>query len=186
MITENVRLIANENVYEPREDSYLLAEAVEQKAFGKVLDLGTGSGLQGIVAAKKGCETTFVDIDENALAFARQNAELNKVSGNFIKSDLFSGIKEKFNTIIFNPPYLPSSPLNEKIDRIYALDGGIKGREIIDKFISQYSKFVLPEHTILMIESSLNFYKDDIEKLNAKEVGKTHMFFEDIVVLEFK
>ncbi|MFI5412372.1 MAG: HemK2/MTQ2 family protein methyltransferase [Candidatus Micrarchaeales archaeon] len=186
MKADQLHLVFHEKIYEPREDSYLLAKAVEEKAFGKVLDLGTGSGIQGITAALKGCEVTFADIDENAISCARNNAKLNKVKGNFVVSDLFSNINEKFNTIIFNPPYLPSSPLKNKRDIVYYLDGGVNGRETIDRFLAEYKKYLLPKHKVLLVESSLNSFEQDVKELKAKAVGKAHIFFEDIVVLEFE
>lgn len=178
-----------ESVYNPAEDSYLLAEAVEEQAFGKVLDLGCGSGIQGITAALKGCEVTFADISEKALECARANAGLNNIKGEFIKSDLFSEINMKYNTIIFNPPYLYSKPIKKlkETDRLDAnLDGGIKGRELIDKFIKYYTNYVDEEYIILMIESSLNDYENDVEKLNGKIVKEKNLFFEKLAVIKFE
>ncbi|MEM0106736.1 MAG: methyltransferase [Candidatus Micrarchaeaceae archaeon] len=172
--------------YYPREDSELLQKAIEKFAFGKALDLGTGSGILGIAAAKRGCKVTFADIDKKAIEEAKKNAKLNNVKGAFIVSDLFSNISGKFNTIIFNPPYLYSKPIKElKEKRIYALDGGIKGREVINRFINEYIKHVEKEHIVLMLESSLNEYNKDILKLNAKVVESLDLFFEKLVVLKF-
>ena len=173
------------DVYEPLEDSVLLAKAVEKHAFGKFLDLGTGSGLQGIVAAKSGCSVTFADIDEKAIACAKANAASNSVGGEFIISDLFDNIQGKFNTIAFNPPYLPSAPIMGLQQREYALDGGKAGRELIDHFLETYGKHVEKEHIVLLVESSLNGYEEDAAALNAK-VTKTHFSFEDIAVLAFR
>ena len=174
------------DTYEPLEDSYLLAEIAGKKAFGKVLDMGTGSGIQGITAARNGCEVTFADIDRNAIRCARLNAEMSKIKGEFVVTDLFEKIDGRFNTIIFNPPYVTSDRLH-KLTRInQALDGGFEGREVIDRFLESYRDYVLPRHTVLMVESSQNSYEKDAKRLNAKVVGKTHLFFEDIVVLEFQ
>jgi release factor glutamine methyltransferase len=170
-----------EGTYEPREDSYLLAKAVEKYAFGKVLDLGTGSGIQGITAALKGCKVTFSDINPIALKCARNNAKLNGVGGDFIRSDLFSELDSKFNTIIFNPPYLESKEFRD-----IALDGGKKGRELIDRFLKGYKKYLLKDHLVLLLESSINGYRSDVRKLKAEIVGKGHYFFEDLVVLLFE
>ena len=94
--------------YEPREDSELLAKYVKKFAFGNVLDMGTGSGIQAITAAKKKSVKSVVaaDIQEEVIENNKNNIKNKKIK--FIVSDLFSNIKnKKFDTIIFNPPYLP-------------------------------------------------------------------------------
>lgn len=170
-----------ENVYEPADDSFLLERAVQRYSFGRTLDLGTGSGIQGIAAAKRGCSVTFSDISEEALETARLNAKSNGVNGNFVLSDLFRGIPERFNTIIFNPPYLPSKSV-----RVSYLDGGRDGREVIDRFLDEYRNHLLAEHVVLLLESSLNGYEKDVVRLNAEVVERKHIFFEDLVVLKFE
>jgi release factor glutamine methyltransferase len=169
---------AHEGVYYPREDSNLLAKVVETRARGKVLDLGTGSGIQGITAALKGCNVTFADIDENAIAAARENAGLNKVKGIFVVSDIFSNISGSFDTIIFNPPYLPSEKIKER-----ALDGGEEGRELIERFLLSYKRHLNPKGLVLMLESSFSGYQKEVDA-GAKVLAKGHYFFEDLVVLE--
>ena len=142
--------------------------------------MGAGTGIQGITAALKGCDVTFSDIDTKAIECSRYNAAANGVEGNFIVSDLFSNVKERFNTIIFNPPYLISSEYKNT-----ALDGGTNGREIIDRFIQTYKDHVLPKHIVLLVESSFNSYEKNVKTLKAKVVAKEHYFFEDVVLLSF-
>jgi release factor glutamine methyltransferase len=175
---ENVAIREFEGVYRPREDSNLLAGVVREHARGDVLDLGAGSGLQGITAAQKGCRVTFADIDGKALDAARRNAELNHVEGSFVVSDIFSGITGRFDTIIFNPPYLPSEEIREK-----ALDGGKDGRELIERFLSSYKEHLKPGGIALLVESTFSGYQKEVEN-GAKVMAKSHYFFEDLVVLE--
>lgn len=177
---DEVKIRSCNGVYEPREDSYLLADAVERYAHGNVLDMGTGTGIQGITAAKKGCNVTFVDIDENALECARNNAVLNNVGGKFAKSDMFGNVNGRFDTIIFNPPYVPSSHV-----KYVALDGGKGGREVIDRFINSYANHRSEDGKVLLLESSLNGYEEDIRRLGAEVISKGHYFFEDLLVLLF-
>lgn len=180
MDLDKIRISACDGVYSPREDSYMLAESVARYSFGKTLDLGTGTGLQGIVAAMNGCEVTFADIDTKALGCANSNAIANGVDGEFVLTDLFDNIRGKFNTIIFNPPYLPS-----KGKRHIALDGGKSGRELIERFLDTFNEHLLERHAVLLVESSFNNYENDVKRLGAKIVAKTHYFFEDLVVLLF-
>ncbi len=185
MIADEIKISASGNVYSPREDSHLLAGAVERYAFGRVLDMGTGSGIQGIVAAKLGCDVTFADISKDAVRQARANASANGVQGRFIETDLFSSISSRFNTIIFNPPYLHSAPTkNGIVDR--SLDGGIKGRELIDRFLSRFREHVEDDHIVLLLESSLNDYQQDVKRLNANIAGSERLFFEELAVLAFR
>lgn len=180
---KDLTLGVEDPVYMPAEDSELLAAAVQEHAFGKTLDLGTGSGLQGIVAAKKGCQVTFADADDAALQCAWSNALRNGVNGEFVRSDMFGSIRGKFNTIIFNPPYVPVDR-GEKHD--IAVDGGAGGRVLIDRFLAQYKNYVLFDHAVLLVESSLNDYERELRAGSAEVVGKMHRFFEDIVVLKLK
>jgi len=121
------------DVYSPREDSFLLEKAVKENAFGTVLDLGTGSGIQAITAAKnpKVEKVVAADINPAALKTAKENALAQCVSEKirFAKSDLFSALgEEKFDCILFNPPYLPVSEDENAGD--IALESGESGREV--------------------------------------------------------
>jgi len=187
-VRKGIKITECHEVYRPREDSELLAEAVEGLATGKVLDVGTGTGIQGIIAAKKGCNVTFSDVSIHAIRCARENAMQNDVEGTFIVSDLFDSIKGKFDTIIFNPPYLESARLSsEGTDYVkLATDGGENGRELIDRFISGSFAHLSENGRVIMIESNINNYEQDIQRLGAKLLGRKHMFFEDIVVISYK
>ncbi|MGC8568178.1 MAG: HemK2/MTQ2 family protein methyltransferase [Candidatus Micrarchaeia archaeon] len=178
---QDIKIKSCPGVYYPAEDSWLLAKQVRKYAFGRVLDMGTGSGIQGIIAAKKGCEVDFADKSQAAMECASSNASMNHVHGRFILTDLFKNIHDKYNTIIFNPPYLP----NEKVAKPdLSLDGGAGGRELISKFIKAYPAHILQQNIILLVESSFNNYEKDASLLNAK-IEKEHYFFEDIAVLIF-
>jgi release factor glutamine methyltransferase len=72
-----------------------------------VLDMGTGSGVNAILAAKRGARVVAVDINPHALEAARDNARRNNVAGlvEVRYSDVFSAVEEQFDLIIFDPPY---------------------------------------------------------------------------------
>ncbi|HIH39573.1 TPA: methyltransferase, partial [Candidatus Woesearchaeota archaeon] len=98
-------------IYEPAEDSHLLSEFVKKLAFGKVLDVGTGSGIQAFEAAKlkKVRSVLAADISDEVIRHLKNKINKKELNSKIkiINSDLFSDIKGRFDTIIFNPPYLP-------------------------------------------------------------------------------
>ncbi|MBI3034624.1 methyltransferase [Candidatus Woesearchaeota archaeon] len=140
-------------VYAPAEDSFLILEAVREHASGKVLEIGTGSGLLSIEAAKmRGVSSvTATDISSEALAAAKKSAgKIPKIS--FIHSDLFDRIPlKKYKTIIFNPPYLPQD--RGISDR--SIYGGKKGFEIIGQFLGKCNSYLSRDGKILLVFSSL-------------------------------
>lgn len=103
----------NENVLIPRfETEELVQKTIEyiKKVFNKkvnILDIGTGSGCIAITLKKEiDCNVTAVDISTKALDVARENANSNNVSIEFIESNIFENINNKFDVIISNPPYI--------------------------------------------------------------------------------
>ena len=89
--------------------SHLLGEAVlaEVREGDRVLDMGTGSGVNAILAASKSVEVVAVDINPHALDAARANAERNEVADRVTvrHSDVFSDVDGAFDLIIFDPPF---------------------------------------------------------------------------------
>src|SRR3989344_4358048 len=145
-------------VYEPREDSFLILHQIRRFAKGNVLDMGTGSGILAIEAAKYADRVIAADINKDALEFAKEQARANGViNTKFVLSDLFSYFEQhpvKFDLIIFNPPYLPED-VNEEDDIKLCTTGGRKGYEILERFFSQASKYLESSGKILFLFSSL-------------------------------
>ncbi len=86
----------------------LLAETMETFPGDRVLDLGCGYGVLGIVAKKifDDAEVVLSDVNERALELSRMNAEMNNVDVQIVKSNLFESLDEEFNVIISNPPFV--------------------------------------------------------------------------------
>lgn len=88
-----------------------------------LLDMGTGSGILGILAAKQGAQVIAVDINPEAVATARRNASENGVADRFaaVHGDLFCQIPPEkiFDVIVFNPPFYPRAAANDE-DRAWA------------------------------------------------------------------
>ncbi|HWC31657.1 MAG TPA: methyltransferase [Actinomycetota bacterium] len=89
--------------------SHLLGEAVlaEVRPGERVLDMGTGSGVNAVLAASKGARVVAVDINPHAVQAARDNAQRNDVSHliDARQSDVFSAVDEVFDLIVFDPPF---------------------------------------------------------------------------------
>ena len=72
---------------------------------GRVIDLGTGTGRLAIGAALMGAEAVVgVDVDAQALALAKENAEIAKVRVEWVESDI-EKVSGRFGAVIMNPPY---------------------------------------------------------------------------------
>lgn len=174
-------------VYEPQEDSFLLETQVKKYALGRVLDLGTGLGIQALAAAGNKSVREVIAVDINSDAVNRFQEEIGQKKLKKIKvivSDLFSNVKGKFDIIIFNPPYLPQDKGIEDA----ALYGGKKGWEISARFFRQTANFLALKGKILFLFSSLTF-KTKIDEmihqhlLEAQELVKERLpFFEELYV----
>jgi release factor glutamine methyltransferase len=73
----------------------------------RVLDMGTGSGVSALLAARAGGEVVAVDINAEAVACAQANAERNGLAERIVlvHGDLFDGVEGDFDVIIFDPPF---------------------------------------------------------------------------------
>ncbi len=197
-----LRLTTRPNVYEPREDSFLLAQTAQEHARGLVLDLGCGSGIAGIAAAKNPsmAQVVSADVSIEAIELAKANAQANGTLAKtiFVRSNLFSALPQRFDTILFNPPYLPRE--KESQTKIApplrnALEGGETGRAVLDRFLSQAKAHLTPNGQLFLISSSLSSSKSDgsgnketLEKLaregfEGKILAQQRFFFEELVVI---
>lgn len=147
------KINVNKNVLIPRfETEELVFKTINliKKIFNeniKILDIGTGSGCISIALKKEipGLDITAVDISEDALVVAKNNALENNCEINFIKSDLFSNIDDKYDLIISNPPYISYDEQimdivkkNEPHLALYAKNNGLYFYEEIIKNSSNY------------------------------------------------
>lgn len=138
----------------PRQDTEGLVEEVLKyiKPGGKVLDMCTGSGCIAVSIAKyaKNVQVSASDISVKALEIARENAVANDVSVNFIESDMFQQITEKYDMIISNPPYIKSQVVATLMPEVrdyephLALDGKEDGLYFYRKLAKEAGKFLTP------------------------------------------
>ncbi|MFH1132871.1 MAG: HemK2/MTQ2 family protein methyltransferase [Nanoarchaeota archaeon] len=164
-----------DSVYEPAEDSWLMENAVRLFAKGYVLDMGTGSGILAAAAAERATKVVGADINPEAVTEAKETYPHII----FKQSDLFSAFPgEKFDTIIFNPPYLPT---NEEDPEDIALNGGKDGDEVLLHFLKEAPEHLELAGCILFLTSSLT-RMDRIEELlkgfKHEVVGQQKVAFE--------
>lgn len=106
----------NESVLIPRQDTeFVVEKALEYIGEDSaVLDLCTGSGCIAVtVALEKNITPTAVDIDEGALNVAKENAQNLSASVNFIQSDMFENIQDRYDVVISNPPYISAEDMEK-------------------------------------------------------------------------
>ncbi|WP_258083205.1 HemK2/MTQ2 family protein methyltransferase [Thermococcus thermotolerans] len=181
-----IKLRLHPQVYEPAEDTFLLAENLAIREGDTALDVGTGTGLIALLMARKARFVLGVDINPLAVELARENAELNGIQNvEFRLSDLFENVSGKFDVITFNAPYLPGEP-EEPID--LALVGGKTGREVLDRFIQEVPEYLKPCGIVQIVQSSITGVDETLKQLEkaglrGKIVARRHVFFEDIVLI---
>lgn len=147
----------------PRPETELVVVALLDHAKGRpptaptaVADVGTGSGILAVCAAKHlpGCRVTAIDISPAALAVAAQNAADHGVSAQvaMLESDLFAAVPEgpQFDFIVSNPPYVTCAESQRlaadvgKYEPRVALVAGERGTEVIERLVPQAAQRLKP------------------------------------------
>lgn len=148
-----------------------------------VLEVGTGSGVIAEEIAKRGASFVLAtDIDFEAAVSAKSRGL------EVVVADLLSELNEKalFDLVLFNPPYLPSSPESDSL----AWTGGVGGWELSFKFLAQAKKHLRPGGRMLMVLSSLTSQRilDACAGLGLafKRRASTDLFYERLCVYEFR
>ena len=111
----------------------------------RVLDLGTGCGIQALHAARHAKHVVATDISERALELARFNAELNGVTSiEFRSGSLFEPVAgESFDRIVSNPPFV-ITPRGEGVPSYEYRDGGLVGDALVASVISDAAHHLAP------------------------------------------
>lgn len=175
-------------VYQPAEDSRLLAEVSVDAVDGdeRVLEVGTGSGyVAERVAAETGARLVASDLNPHACRQARERGV------DAVQADLTEPFADgSFDRVLFNPPYLPRNPDAERDDWMeQALTGGETGREVVEAFLDDVGRVLAPGGSVLLLVSTLTdigavaAYAD--ERGLAAETGREESYpFERLAVLK--
>lgn len=154
----------------------------------RVLDIFSGSGCIGIAVLKniKNSKVIFTEKDKNLIKQIKINVRINKINKKrykVIQSDIFKNVRYKFNYILANPPYIPTTRKNKiqksvlKYEPKMALMGGRDGLFYIKKFLAKAKNFLHQNGTIYMEFDFVQ--KNAIEKLLKKYQYKKWEFCKD-------
>lgn len=163
----------------PRYDTEVLCEAaLERLRPGmSVLDIGTGSGALAVSLARlcPGCDVTAVDVSEDALAVAGENARRLGAPVHFVQSDCFEALaQQRYDMIVSNPPYISDEEMAQLMPEVrrepeLALRGGGDGLAFYRRIADQASAH-LREGGWLLFEIGWQ-QREAVEALLARHIG---------------
>ena len=167
--------------------THILLEFVEKALHpgDTVLELGCGSGLIALMAARRGATVTASDVNPAAVRALKESASLNNLDIDVIQSDLFDQIPPtKFDYILINPPYYPKDPKNDKERAFFCglhFEYFEKLFEQLPEFINEYTRvyMILSEDCdIGQIVKRANQNRLSMEKVHRlKRVGEWNFIF---------
>jgi len=157
-----------DRVYQPAEDSDLLAGVVVEYVEGddRVLDVGTGSGyVGGRIAEATGARVVGSDVNPHA---CRQAHESGLPA---VRAHLLAPFRaDSFDVVAFNPPYLPTDPDREWSDWMErALSGGPDGRRVVEPFLADLRRVLATDGDAFLLVSTLTGLDDvrDVARANG-------------------
>jgi release factor glutamine methyltransferase len=173
-----------EGVYPPREDSHLLLDCLDVRKGERVLEMGCGSGIISLHCAKAGALVTAVDINPKAVSCTKMNAQSNRLEVEVLLSDLLLDVQGSFDTLVFNPPYLPSEEKGE-IEASWA--GGEDGVRVLERFLREAPSHMNRGGNVVVLLSSL--MRDAslscvLSSFRRRRLGQSKLFFEELWVEE--
>jgi SAM-dependent methyltransferase len=142
-----------------------VADGSEAGAF-RALDLGTGSGIGAIFAARRGYDVVGVDLNPEAVRCARINVLLNNLEGRveIRAGDLFAPVAgDQFDLVLFNPPFYRGMP----VDR---LDQAWRATDVIERFATGLAGALRPTGEARIVLSTDGEWRAMLTALDARGV----------------
>ncbi|MFW6437064.1 MAG: HemK2/MTQ2 family protein methyltransferase [Halococcoides sp.] len=176
-------------VYEPAEDSRLLAEALDEhlQPGETLLDVGTGSGEVAASVADRAGRVITTDLNPHACRRARDRGLP------VVRANLMDPIAaDAADVIAFNPPYLPTPADEERDDWLArALSGGPDGRRAIDPFLADLGRVCRPRGRAYLLASTLSGLDAVRDRaadagFSSRDVAEQSFPFERLIVLELR
>lgn len=138
------------------DESLLLARWADVKRGGRVLEIGTGSGVATLRLAAGGADKVIAtDINPRVGDYFAFNAELNGLSSRveYVHSDVFAALDgERFDTIISNPPFVP---VPDEARYFLHSDGGPFGTSVLERVATGWRNHILPGGNLYTMAMSL-------------------------------
>jgi len=143
-------------VYPPREDTQLLLPFAEVPPNTLLLEVGAGTGLAALTAARRGARVVATDLNPHALRLLRRRARAERVDLELVRTDLARGLG-RFDRLLANPPYLPTRPEERDRDRWHnlAVDGGPDGCRVTARLVEELDQHLTAGATAFVVVSSL-------------------------------
>jgi len=143
----HLELVVDRRVFIPRPETETLVEAALDLApQARVVEIGTGSGAVALALKdeRPDLEVVATEVDQAALAVARENAERLRLDVRFVEADLLEGVDGPFDAVLSNPPYVGDAearwlgPETSKHEPPRALfGGGAQGLDLLRRLVPQ-------------------------------------------------
>ncbi|MFF4902910.1 HemK2/MTQ2 family protein methyltransferase [Streptomyces sp. NPDC001068] len=179
-------------VYAPQADTRLLGRALSRERITHetdVLELGTGSGMLAVEAARLGGHVTAIDISWRAVVVTWINALLNGQRLRVVHGDLTAVLPSdrRFDLVIANPPYVPAPGSGPSQGPARAWDAGTDGRLLIDRICDTAPKVLRPTGKLLIVHSHLCSIGATLTRLaaaglRAQVVDRTRLPFGQVLL----
>jgi release factor glutamine methyltransferase len=146
----------SEKVFNPKfyYTSEFMARHIKVRPDDVVLDMGTGSGIQALTAGRTALKVVAVDINPEAVQFARENVTANGLENiiTVLQGDLFSPLNERhaFSVILFTPPYLDGKPKSNFDHALFDFN-----KNLIERFFIEAKEYLKPDGYVQVVYSSI-------------------------------
>ena len=169
-------------VYRPAEDSYFLLGAVWVSPGGRFLEVGAGTGLLALHAARI-TDAVATDANPDAVRLVRENSRRNRLRVDVVLTDLMAGLRGPFDVVAFNPPYLEGRP-DDDLERAWA--GGASGSEVTMRFLADLPRVLAPGGRAYLLLSHANASARALAEstFHVRDLASKALFFETLDVLE--
>ena len=137
------------------DESPCIGKKLLDKRASNGLDLGTGSGILAVLAAKAGADMIGVDINRKAVIYAERTAEINGLGGRcaFLHGDLYGPVRgRQFDLVVANPPFVPLPP---SYRMFLSADGGPDGLSLVRPVLEGLRGHLAVDGIFLMLTMGL-------------------------------